>query len=74
MRIIITTDNHSKFLRTEAIAKAIEYEERFMKDRKEGRNNLMLFIKEGTQSTYNIVVYHTKTSIIVNVWLQQTTS
>jgi hypothetical protein len=66
-KIIIKTDKHCGFLRTEAVCKAIEYEETLMKDRKEGIYNCALWIKKGTQTEYIFVVYHTKTAIIVDV-------
>jgi hypothetical protein len=68
-KIIIKTDKHCGFLRTEAVSKAIEYEETLMKDRKEGIYNCALWIKKGTQTEYRFVVYHTKTAIIVDVRL-----
>jgi hypothetical protein len=68
-KIVIKTDNHCAFLRTEAVSKAIQYEETLMKDRKEGVYNCALWIKKGTNSEYRFVVYHTKTSIIVDVCL-----
>ena len=66
-KIIIKTDKHCSFLRTEAVAKAIEYEENLMKDRKEGIYNCVFYIKKGTQTEYRFVVYHTKTAIVVDV-------
>jgi len=44
-KIIIKTDKHCGFLRTEAVSKAIEYEETLMKDRKEGIYNCALWIE-----------------------------
>lgn len=66
-QIIIKTDFHSAFLRTEAVSIAIEYENIYMKDRKEGFYNCVLRIKEGTNSKYRFAVYHTKKSIIVDI-------
>jgi hypothetical protein len=69
-KIIIKTDIHCGFLRTEAVSKAIEYEETLMKDRKEGIYNSVVWTKYSTQAEYQFVVYHTKTAIIVDVRLQ----
>lgn len=68
-KIIIKTDNHCGFLRTEAVAKAIQFEETLMKDRKKGLYNCALWIKTIKKTEYRFVVYHTKTAIIVNVYV-----
>ena len=65
--IIIKTDEASSFLRTEAVSKAIYYEETLMTEKKEGAYNFTLWIKEGMNYDYRFVVYHTKTAIVVDV-------
>lgn len=66
-KIIIKTDKHCSFLRTEAVSRAIEFEKTIMKNRKEGIYNCALYIKKGTSKEYKFIVYHTKTAIIVDV-------
>lgn len=66
-QVIIRYDAFSVFLRTEAMAKAIEYEDYFLKNRKEGNSNCVLWIKEGTKKKWRYAVYHTKKSIIVDI-------
>ena len=66
-KIIIKCDDNSKFLRTEALSKAIEFEERHMAEKKEGWYHGVLWVKYGTQREWQIYVYHTKTAIIVDV-------
>lgn len=66
-KLIIKTDRHCGFLRTEAVSIAIEYEETIMKDRKDGIYNCVLWIKKSTQTKYRFIVYHTKTAIVVDV-------
>ena len=72
--IIIKTDEHCAFLRTEAVSRAIYYEETLMKDKKEGIYNFTLWIKYGTQREYRFMVYHTKKFIIVDVRMHFKTS
>lgn len=69
-KIIIKTDEQSKFLRTEGMRKAIEFEERFMKDKKVGVYNGVLWVKGaslGTNGEWQIYAYHTKTAIVVDI-------
>ena len=66
-KIIIKTDEVSTFLRTEAMCRALEYEETHMKGRKAGRYHSMLWIKQGTNSEYRFEIYHTKTAIVVDI-------
>jgi len=66
-KIIIKTDKYCGFLRTEAVSKAIYYEENLMKDRKEGIYNCAVWVKEGARTEYRFVIYHTKTAIVVGV-------
>lgn len=68
-KIIIKSDANSGFLRTEALQKAIEFEEKYMAERKEGWYNGVLWVKQSNtgNSEWNIYVYHTKTAIIVCV-------
>jgi len=70
-KIIINTDKHCAFLRTEAVSKAIEYEDVYMTHRNAGNKNPICWIKEGTKTTYIFNIYHTKTSIIVDVKMMQ---
>ena len=65
--IIIRTDEDSVFLRTEAMTKAIEFEDYHMKDKKEGSYNGVLWVKYGTNSEWQFYAYHTKTAIVVRV-------
>lgn len=67
MDIKIKSTAGCEFLRYEALAKAIYYEENYMNERGTGIINCALWIKEGTQNSYHIIVYHTKTSIVVIV-------
>jgi hypothetical protein len=66
-KLIIRTDNESKFLMKEAIPKAIQYEEVHMKGRMVGIRNCVLFVKYDAYSEYNFIVYHTKTAIVVRI-------
>ena len=65
--IIIKCDENSGFLRTEAMTKAIEFEEYYMAKHKEGHSDGMIWKKLGTQSEWQFYVYHTKTAIVVRV-------
>ena len=65
--IIIRCDEESKFLRTEALSKAIEYEELYMNGQQEGSYHCVLWIKKGTTNEWQIRIHHTKTAIIVNI-------
>lgn len=68
-KIIIKADANSGFLRTEALQKAIEFEERYMVEKKEGWYHGVLWVKESNtgSSEWQIYVYHTKTAIIACV-------
>ena len=65
--IIIRSDEHSGFLRYEAVSKAIEFEDLHMKDRKEGSHHGVLWVKCVSNSEWQFYAYHTKTAIIVRV-------
>jgi hypothetical protein len=66
--IIIKSDDKSGFLRTEAVAKAIEFENYEMNKRKEGWRNGIVLIKESNGlSFWSFFIYHTKTAIIVDI-------
>ena len=68
-KIIIKTCPESKFLRTEAMAKAIEFEEVYVSDKKEGVMNGVLWVKYANEGKreWQIYAYKTKRSIIVDV-------
>lgn len=70
--IIIRCCPNSLFLRTEAMAKAIEFEERYSKEKGIGFNKGVLWVKYANNSTreWSIYVYQTKKSIIVRVQMQ----
>lgn len=67
--IIIKTDKNSGFLRYEALQKAIEFEEVHMSEKKEGQYHGVLWVNRSStgNSSWQIYVYHTKTSIIARV-------
>lgn len=68
-KIIIKADANSGFLRTEALQKAIEFEEIYMAEKKEGWYHGVLWVKESNtvNTEWQIYVYHTKTAIIASV-------
>lgn len=66
-QITIKTDEFSVFLRTEAVSRAIEYEETLMASKRMGSKNGAIWLKQLPSYNYEFYVYHNKTSIIVNV-------
>ncbi len=74
--IIIKTTEESSFLRDEALVRAINFEENYMKDRKEGARHCVIFshtISSEKDTVENIfIIYHTKTSIVVEVRIEGT--
>ncbi len=66
-KIILNYDADCKFLRTEAISIAIEYEETFMPNKRKGIKNGSVWINKVASDKYEIYVYHTSSSIVVNI-------
>lgn len=68
-KIIIKSDIDSRFLRTEAMHKALEFEDRLMGSHKEGRNHAKIWKKEANTGAamWQFLVYHTAKSIVCEV-------
>ncbi len=68
-KIIIKADKNNAFLRTEALQKAILFEEVHMNERKEGWRNGVIWCKPGfaNKIQWQFYVYHTKTAIVVSI-------